>query len=273
MKKLVALSTAVVLTLSVGAVALAANADSTVNSKSNVKQSVIASGQTVAVEDNVVKQSDNSNVSSNKVDTNNYTQMIEIEKLRLQQAIDNGVITQEQANYWKSQIQQMEDNYNKNGTTSIPGYNQGISSERFKQMIEMERNRLQQAIDRGMLNKTQEDFWGNQIDIMEKNYKNNNFSMNDICLSFYDNGMMWNENYNYNSNKSNQPTSSRTSLNDPGQSTYRTVTTNNTQKTDTPKTNNVVNNRAFNQRMQGPNMNYNNFNDCTNGNWNTRNRY
>lgn len=244
MKKLVTLSTVVVLTLSLGAVVFAANTSDTTNFKSNIKESATASGKTVDLQDNSIKQTKNSNVSSNNVASNNFTQMIELEKLRLQQAIDNGVITQDQINYWKNQIQQMEDNYNKNGTTSISGYNQGVSSERFKQMIEMEKNRLQQAIDSGILNKTQEDYWRSQIYIMEKNYKNNNFSMNNVCLSFYDDGMMWNENYDYNSNKSNQPTSNSINSNTAGQSTYK--------------------------RMQGQNMNYNNFNNCTSDNWNTR---
>lgn len=272
MKKLLTLSTTAVLILSLGAVALAANTSSQVNNtKINAKQPAVSSVQAVALQDNTIKQINNSNVSSAKVDTNNYTKMIELEKLRLQQAIDKGVITQQQTNYWKSQIQQMEDNYNKNGTVTIPRYNQGISADRFKQMIETEKNRLQQAVDKGIINKTQEDFWRSQIDIMENNYKNNNFNMGNICLSFYDEEIGWNKNYGY--NKNNQTTSNVVNSNTTQQSTYNIpMTASDAQKTGTTKTSSRVNNNAFNQRMQGKNMDYNNFNNCSSDNWNNGRR-
>lgn len=266
MKKILILSTVAVLTLSLGAVAFAANTNSSVDLKSNVKDPGTASVQTISLGDNSINQTKNPDVTSINSTTNNFTQMIELEKLRLQQAIDNGGITQEQANNWRNQIQQMEGNYNKNGTTVIPGNSQALSSERFKQMIEVEKNRLQQAIDRGIINKTQEDFWRSQIDLMEQNYKNNNFRMSDICLSFYDDGVMLDENYNYNNKKSTHPTTNKMSSNTSSQSTYTTTTINNTQNTGASKTNN----KAISQTMQRQNMNYNNFNDCASGNWNTR---
>lgn len=262
MKKLTALTTIAVLTISLGTAAFAMSTDSIIDIKDKAKEVPSITLKKVDSNDNLNNTTNNSNASAD-----NFNQMIELEKIRLQQAIDNGIITPEQAKIWKRDIKQMEEN----GQSIMSQNDNIVTSERFNQMIELEKDRLQQGIDSGMISKAHADLWQSQINLMEKNYDNNNYNINDICPTSYGHDVMWDNNYNL-SNNNNLPTTSKTQnrSNSIQQSSYKASAKQNTNTT-MVKPNNVSRNNSVNsQNTRWNNMSNRNFNGCNDNynNWN-----
>jgi len=262
MKKLTALTSVAFLTISLGSAVFAMNTDSVVNIKDKANEVPSITLKKVDSNDNLNDTTNNLNVS-----TDNFNQMIELEKVRLQQAIDDGTITVEQAKIWEKDIKQIEEN----GQLAMHQNKDIVTPERFKQMIDIEKNRLQQAIDNGMISNDQADFWESQIDLMEKNFDNGNYNINDICPTSYGHEVMWNNNYNA-GNNNNIPTSkAQNKSNNILQSPYKTSTKQNVKNSYTNEPHNVSKNHNVNsQNIRWNNMHNRSFNGYNSGhnNWN-----
>jgi|GEM_PF-3803325 len=161
-------------------------------------------------------------------------------------------------------LEKIDSNNNSNNTLN----KSNVIADNFNQMIELEKIRLQQGIDSGMISKAQADFWQSQINLMEKNYDNKNYNINDICPTSYGHDVMWDNNYNLNNSNNLATSKTQNRSNSIQQSSYKASAKQNTSMSNS---NSVLKNNSVNsQNTRWNNMSNRNFNVCNNNynNWN-----